>query len=717
MYSCAVGDRTFAGYAFRERLEAGYFGEVYRGIETTGKEARLLSVCPAVARQPGLAAALERYGLELEGFEHLNVVATRAVGELPDGSLVVVNEAVNDPLSLRDLMLSAPGGKLPVGIALSISEGILVGLAQAHGRGLIHGGLHPRSVLIDKFALVKLADFAVSRTTLELALEWADLEVSYRGYLAPELAQVAVASPAADVYAVGAIMYTMLAGGPLEQGKPGRLAATTSIRRLVTRAIDDEPTGRFADAVEMKRAFDEAIEADGSPIALPSDLFDYVEEARNVKEIFVARERDLASILDRAPAPAPPPAPPPAEKSDRAADPLDPLDAAFAGLEDDEPVADPLAPLLGELGLPSLDEGAPVDEDEEPIGEDSQLTQVDDLLDNIDARDPISEMIELEREDQPTVSVRSELDDEATPLPAPMADHEIPGSFTRQADQPPGATARPVVKRAADAIAELEAEQEREEREAVSWVDTGTEDEIAVPPRKLPPWTWMAMTGFALVVLLLLVYTQTDVFHPERAQAKREAAERRHKEAERKLRAEQKKGGNIIVDCNQDGAAVWLLLGRTPVDSMPLPTNTPHQLRFEREGYVGEDMVVKASNWTGDRATITRTLRDGKSTMPAWPPPLPESAKQGFSSEPKLGVIHLETTPPGVQVWLLVGYTPEVRLTDFEAGIEYEFKVRKDGFRPGVAVIHAADWQLDPLGNPTLYRGTIVKRVDLEPVR
>ena len=675
-----MGDRVFAGYTFRERLLSGFFGDVFRGIESTGKEARILELCPAVAGEAGLVAALVRYAADLSGFEHHNVVSTIAIGHTPDRSLVVLSQAINDAISLRDLLISAPGGKLPVGVAMAIADGLLRGLAHTHRQGLIHGGLHPRSVVIDKYALIKLHDFAIARAVLELAVDFGDLHDTYRGYLAPEIFAGELPSAATDVYAVGAIMYTMLAGAPIEDGKPGRLAATTSIRRLVMRAVDPDPGRRFGDGVALHAAFDAAVDGDECPIAMPSDLFDYVEEARNVKDIFVAAETPLGKLMG----------------SSAAAVRNGGLDDALAAASDS---------LMSVLGGNIAD--APTDDDEE-VGGDSQLTQVDDLLDDVDPIDPIADLIELERTPMPA---RGATRDDATPLPPPLAEHEIPGSVTRDPHLFVDSEIRSVVARAADAVDELEAEEDAQ-RAASVIVDSS----LVLGRAKTPTWVWALATATVLVGLLLLVYTQTDVFHPERARAKREAAERKHKEAERRLRAEQKQAGNIMVEANEDGAAVWLLLGRTPVDSMLLPTAQPHQLRFEREGYVGEDMIVKASHWTGDRASIRRSLTGGQGSLPAWPPPIPEAAKQGFEAGKQLGLIHLESTPPGAQVWLLVGYTPEVRLTDFEAGVAYEFKILKDGRRPGVAVIHAADWQLDPVGNPSLLRSTLVKMVELQPL-
>jgi hypothetical protein len=218
--------------------------------------------------------------------------------------------------------------------------------------------------------------------------------------------------------------------------------------------------------------------------------------------------------------------------------------------------------------------------------------------------------------------------------------------------------------------------------------------------------------------MFLLVWTRTDIFHPERAEQKRKEreAERLAKEAE--LRAQQKEGGEIIVESNETGAAVWLRLGRTPLDTMPLPLYHPHQIRLELDGHAHQDLVVAAKHWTGDRATVTRTLEPAgpDHVVPAWPPKVPPAAKEGFETDEGLGVIHIETQPPRAEAWLLVGYTNAVDMRDFEAGVRYEFKLTKEGFLPGFGVVEADDWKVGG-SDPEALRGTVIEEVELVPAK
>jgi hypothetical protein len=57
------------------------------------------------------------------------------------------------------------------------------------------------------------------------------------------------------------------------------------------------------------------------------------------------------------------------------------------------------------------------------------------------------------------------------------------------------------------------------------------------------------------------------------------------------------------------------------------------------------------------------------------------------------GVIHVETTPGGAAVWLLVGKSGSMKLEGIEAGRDYELKVVKPGYTPGYVHIKAEEWR------------------------
>jgi hypothetical protein len=68
----------------------------------------------------------------------------------------------------------------------------------------------------------------------------------------------------------------------------------------------------------------------------------------------------------------------------------------------------------------------------------------------------------------------------------------------------------------------------------------------------------------------------------------------------------------------------------------------------------------------------------------------------------------VESEPAGAQVWLLVGFTPGVKVDGY-AEVDYEFKVRKDGYLPGYITIAAKDWSASEEGS-RLSRSVELKR-------
>jgi hypothetical protein len=116
--------------------------------------------------------------------------------------------------SLEQLLHAGP---LALDRALELFREIAVGLAHAHGKGIIHCDLKPANVLLDQDGNPKLADFGQSRLSHE---QGASLGTLF--YMAPEQADLHAAPDARfDIYALGAILYHMLTGRVPYSDVPG----------------------------------------------------------------------------------------------------------------------------------------------------------------------------------------------------------------------------------------------------------------------------------------------------------------------------------------------------------------------------------------------------------------------------------------------------------------------------------------------------------------
>jgi serine/threonine-protein kinase len=158
---------------------------------------------------------LERFLAEAEAVAHLQhphivqIFECGRQGELPFLSLELVEGG-----SLADRVKDAP--LAPVQAAVLVEQ-LARGMAYAHGRGIVHRDLKPENVLLTADGTPKITDFGLAkRPAAAKGLTPTAAIVGTPSYMAPEQAdgKGAPVGPAADVYALGAILYRLLTGRP-----------------------------------------------------------------------------------------------------------------------------------------------------------------------------------------------------------------------------------------------------------------------------------------------------------------------------------------------------------------------------------------------------------------------------------------------------------------------------------------------------------------------
>ena len=146
---------------------------------------------------------------------HPNVVSVHDIGEADDGRPFIVMDYV-EGRSLQEIIVEeAPLSSERVAI---LGAGIARALAAAHALGIVHRDVKPANVIVGGQGLPHLMDFGLARTLHE---DVADPGLTAPGvlvgtalYVAPEQARHGAASPAADLYSLGAVMYHALTGRP-----------------------------------------------------------------------------------------------------------------------------------------------------------------------------------------------------------------------------------------------------------------------------------------------------------------------------------------------------------------------------------------------------------------------------------------------------------------------------------------------------------------------
>jgi eukaryotic-like serine/threonine-protein kinase len=139
---------------------------------------------------------------------HKNVVQVYDSGET-DGRPYIVMEYVEGE-TLAELL--ARRGRLPPVDAVELALQVCSGLEHAHRAGLVHRDIKPQNLLIRGDGTIKIVDFGIARSAHGTRLTETGSVLGTAAYLAPEQAAGEEVTAAADVYALGVVLYELLAG-------------------------------------------------------------------------------------------------------------------------------------------------------------------------------------------------------------------------------------------------------------------------------------------------------------------------------------------------------------------------------------------------------------------------------------------------------------------------------------------------------------------------
>ncbi len=203
-----IGQTLAEKYRIDSVLRDGNFGKTYRATHVSmDKPVTVKILAPALAVDENIVKQFSAEARAVSHISHPNILNVTDFGAEKNGAVYIVSDGA-DGATLKETMQSE--GKFLLDRALKIAREISAALAAAHAYGIKHGNLNASNILLVRTAngeeTVKVLDFGAVAATDENSAE--NLE-----YRAPEQnASVADVDERADVYALGVIVYEMLAG-------------------------------------------------------------------------------------------------------------------------------------------------------------------------------------------------------------------------------------------------------------------------------------------------------------------------------------------------------------------------------------------------------------------------------------------------------------------------------------------------------------------------
>ncbi|MDO8873143.1 MAG: serine/threonine-protein kinase [Methanoregula sp.] len=191
-------------------------------------------------------------------------------------------------------------GFLPIIEAIKYLEGVLSGLEYLHERKIIHGDIKPQNILISSMDTGVLTDYGISCQFYTSGP--VPLKNAYNLHIAPEAIGTGRISVQTDIYQIGITLFRLLNGvdcfqqiyddngqekyeelvckGKLAQQIPYQTFIPRSLKSIINKAIDVDPSKRFQTAVEMRRALERlrfhgywTINSKGDSVGINGDYF------------------------------------------------------------------------------------------------------------------------------------------------------------------------------------------------------------------------------------------------------------------------------------------------------------------------------------------------------------------------------------------------------------------------------------------------------------
>ena len=280
-------DHVLGGrYRLRRELARGGMAAVWEAEDKVlTRRVAIKILHPHLAGDDGFRTRFRREAVAAARLAHPHIVTTYDTGRDADVAYIVM-ELVDGTTLARLLKAQGP---LPVAKAVDVAVQVADALACAHAHGVVHRDVKPANILLREDGHVKVADFGIAKAGAGNDLTRTGVVMGTAKYLSPEQVSGSPADAGSDIYALGIVLYEMLAGsvpflGDTElstavarlTAAPGSLRdrrpdIPRSLEAVALRSLARDPAARFRSAEEMRASL-MAVDSDNDEETPPAGL-------------------------------------------------------------------------------------------------------------------------------------------------------------------------------------------------------------------------------------------------------------------------------------------------------------------------------------------------------------------------------------------------------------------------------------------------------------
>jgi serine/threonine-protein kinase len=284
-----IGREIIGQFVIKKRIGDGGMGAVYLAEQKPiGRDAVIKVLHPQLASAQGMAERFQHEARAASQLNHPHIVIIYNYGAMADGTLFLAMEHLDGPTLAHVL---SRGGALPIERAVRIAGEIAQALGEAHRHGVVHRDLKPQNVMLvergTQREFVKVLDFGIAKVQ-GVDLTKGSMLAGTPRYMSPEQLRGKAVDGRADLYALGIVLFEMLAGKtPFESdsivgfakqhidetpptvSSVARRKIPAPLEEIVRRLLLKKPDERFKTARDVAEALSVALLPDRTILTPP----------------------------------------------------------------------------------------------------------------------------------------------------------------------------------------------------------------------------------------------------------------------------------------------------------------------------------------------------------------------------------------------------------------------------------------------------------------